>query len=104
MPAKRYEVLLPTKYNDGRAVEDREFQQSWTEILDEFGAITIDIQPMAGKWTHQGMLYEDELVRFVVDVEDTPRAREFFREWKETLKQRFDQLDVWIVGMPIDII
>ncbi len=26
---KRYEVLLPVRYNDGTPVEDKKFQQTW---------------------------------------------------------------------------
>jgi hypothetical protein len=56
-------------------------------------------------WIHRGAAYDDALLRFVVDVgEDTPEVETFFREFKETLKERFEQLDVWIVAFPIRII
>jgi len=40
----------------------------------------------------------------VVDVPDTPENRRFFVEWKEELKERFRQLDIWIVAIPLDIV
>lgn len=55
-------------------------------------------------WTHQGQAYRDDLIRVFVDVPDTPEHREFFVRFKELLKQRFQQIDIWISGHPLDII
>ena len=41
---------------------------------------------------------------FFVDVVDEPSHREFFLDFKERLKVRFAQLDVWITSHPIDVI
>ena len=49
-------------------------------------------------------MYEDNLTRFYVDVTDLPEHREFFRLFKETLKARFDQLEIWITSHPLDVI
>ena len=58
-----------------------------------------------GTWLHAGTAYEDALLKFVVDVDpDTAETAAFFTGFKETLKDRFDQLDIWIVGIPIRII
>ena len=59
---------------------------------------------MRGAWEHQGAIYEDNLTRFYVDVPDLPQHREFFREFKETLKGRFEQLEIWITSHPLDVI
>ena len=56
---------------------------------------------MRGAWEHQGAVYEDNLTRFFVDVADRPENREFFRAFKETLKKRFNQLEIWY---PLDVI
>ena len=69
MPAIRYEILLPLKYNDGR-----------------------DIEP--------GKL----LLMFLDLQEDSGQIQEFFRKFKEVLKERFQQLDVCIVAYPIRVI
>ena len=39
----------------------------------------------------------------VFDVEDSPRAEQFFKNYKETLKHRFRQLDIWIVSFEIRV-
>ena len=38
-------------------------------------------------------MYEDNLTRFFVDVADLPAHREFFKQFKEKLKRRFNQFD-----------
>jgi len=105
MSAARYEILLPLKYNDGREIEPEKFLLTKNELGRKFGAVTVEPHPAEGVWTQQGILYEDVLLKFIVDVEkDTPATRAFFRRFKTTLKSRFNQLDVWIVSFPIRII
>lgn len=57
-----------------------------------------------GSWKYQGTLYEDRLLRLIVDVQGSRRADDFFREYKETLKARFEQIDIWISSHEIQII
>ena len=105
MSATRYEILLPLKYNDGRDVEPDKLLQTKKELARRFGALSVDPHPIGGLWTQQGVEYEDVLVKFIVDVEeDTPEIEAFFKALKETLKTRFEQLDIWVVAFPIRII
>lgn len=98
MPAARYEILLPLKYNDGSSVEPEKLLQTKQDLVQKFGALTVDPYPVQGLWTHQGLSYQDALLRYVVDVtEDTAAVHMYFGEFKEILKARFRQLDVWIV-------
>jgi hypothetical protein len=43
-----------------------------------------------------GQVYNDKLIRVFVDVPDTPENRAFFLSFKERLKSRFKQLDIWM--------
>jgi hypothetical protein len=43
-------------------------------------------------------------VRVRVDIDDTPENWEAMRAIKETLKSRFDQLDIWITAHGIEIV
>ena len=65
---RRFEILLPLRFNDGQPV------------------------------------YRDDLTRVFLDVPDTPESFEFFREFKETVKQRFQQIDIWMTTYPIQVI
>jgi len=39
-----------------------------------------------------------------VDVPDVKQNREFFSQFKEQLKSRFEQLDIWMTTYPLDLI
>ena len=104
MPFERYEILLPLKYNDGTPVEPEKFQQTRRELVGQFGALTMDTQPVSGLWVSGGQEYTDQLIRFVVDTETTSDTDEFFRNFKERLKERFRQIEIWITASPIRVL
>ena len=49
-------------------------------------------------------VYEDLLVRLIIDVPSSVQADDFFRNYKETLKDRFQQADIWITSHEIQIL
>jgi hypothetical protein len=104
MSFRRYEITLPTRYNDGRSVEPEKYLITRREIGARFGALTFLPQAVHGEWTHEQVRYEDLNMRIVVDVEDTAEAAEFFIRLKQTLKERFQQLEIWIVSYEIRIL
>ena len=104
MPIKRYEILLPLKYNDGTFVEKAKFYETIKELIAVFPGITLRPEPMIGAWVHRGQTYVDTSILIQIEVEDTKENRNFFVKYKETLKERFKQIEIWITGLPIDII
>ena len=101
---RRYEILVPLLFNDGRPVPESLLALTFTELRHQFGAASWETQTLRGEWQHEGVVYKDNLARFFVDVPDRPEHREYFRQFKETLKARFQQLDIWITSHPIDVI
>ena len=85
--SRRYEILLPLKFNDGEPVP-------WTW----------ETQIIHGIWQHQEAEFRDELVRVFADVPDRPENRQFFADFKEQLKSRFRQHDIWMTTYPIEVI
>ena len=104
MRKRRFEILLPLKHNDGRPVSLETFYQTREELIAQFGAVTIVPATVLGVWVHEGTRYEDELRRFIVDVEDTPENQVFFARYKRTLLERFEQIDVYIASYTVDIV
>ena len=78
MLKRRYEILLPLAHNDKRPVRPEKFRQTRDEIVARFGAISLSPQSILGIWIHEGQRHEDDFMRLVVDVDDTPDNREFF--------------------------
>jgi hypothetical protein len=93
---RRFEILLPLRFNDGQPVPDELIGQTLLEIREHFGAVSAETQVIRGHWQHQGEVFRDELVRVFVDVPDTEKNRTFFAAYKEQLKTRLRQLDIWM--------
>jgi hypothetical protein len=100
----RFEILLPLFYNDGRAIEREKFVQTDDELVERFGATSSDTVVVRGQWLYESTKFQDQLVRVRLDLEDTPESWQAMREIKETLKRRFEQIDIWITAHRIDIV
>ena len=103
-PYRRYEVLLPLRFNDGQSVPEELLADTILELEHQFGAVSCETQNIRGMWNQQGQSYRDDLVRVFVDVPDVSANREFFVEFKARLKARFQQLDIWITTHPLEVL
>lgn len=104
MKLKRFEILLPLNYNDGTPIEPGKFLVTHHEILEKFGATTIDSIQALGTWVYRGTRYRDRLIRIRVDSSEARDAIAYVRTYKETLKTRFRQIDIWITAHDIEVI
>jgi len=101
---RRFEILLPLQFNDGRKVTREHFAAAFGELKERFGAVSTESQIIVGEWEADGKDERDRLVRVFVDVPDTDENRAFFAAWKGRLKERFAQLDIWATSHPVDVI
>lgn len=100
----RFEILLPLRFNDGGVVPRELIAEAIGELEARFGAATWETQVLHGSWRHEGMTYHDELIRIFVDADDTSSNRTFFKEYKDKMKARFRQIDIWLTVHPIETI
>ena len=101
---RRYELLLPTSFNDGGPVRQKLLGLTLRELRKQFGSISTETQRIEGQWEYRGKLHRDLNVRIFVDVLDTAENRQFFIDYKERLKERFQQIDIWLTTHPIEVI
>lgn len=80
------------------------FPQTLMEVLEQFGALSYSPHSIQGVWSDQGKRYEDELFKLTVDVEDNATSRQFVAHLHKELLERFEQLDIYIVTFPIEVI
>ncbi|MCI0365544.1 MAG: hypothetical protein L0219_16905 [Phycisphaerales bacterium] len=59
---------------------------------------------MHGRWIYQSTAYSDKLIRVRVDVDEIPENWEAIRKIKESLKERFQQIDSWITAHRIEMV
>ena len=66
---RRFEILLPLRFNDGQHVPDDLVADTLLELERQFGAVSSETQTIRGLW-HEGESYRDDLMRVFVDVAD----------------------------------
>lgn len=100
---RRYEILLPLQFNNGKDVPTDFLAEAVLEIVDKFAAASYETQKVEGHWRHEGVLYRDNLVKIVIDTSDDDANREWMREYKSRWKAKLNQLDLWLVSYIVDI-
>src|SRR5437763_13371592 len=71
---RRFEVMLPRQFNDGREVPAEWISLAVLEIGDHFGSVSYETQIIEGCWQQAGVVYRDSLARVVVDMPDRTAA------------------------------
>ncbi|HMD96931.1 MAG TPA: hypothetical protein VKM93_06310 [Terriglobia bacterium] len=100
---RRFEVLLPLQFNDGRDVPGEWLAEAVLEVVGHFGAASYETQKLEGHWRHGGVMYRDNLVRLSVDVPDTAQSRQWMKEFKGRWEARLEQLELWMVSYRIEV-
>ena len=100
---RRFEVLLPLQFNDGREVQPDWLADAVLEIAEHFGAASYETQKVEGHWRHGGVVYRDNLVRVVVDAPDSKANRSWMKDFKTRWKAKLEQLELWVVSYRIEI-
>jgi hypothetical protein len=101
---RRFEILLPLQFNDGQPVPEDLIAATLLELRQRFGAVSNESQIIRGVWEHEQQVYRDELTRVFVDVPDLPENLDFFRQFKEQIKTRFAQVDIWMTTYPLEVL
>lgn len=101
--SRRYEVLLPVRFNNGEDVPDEMLGEAVNEIVKQFGAVSFYKGAVEGHWRHDETLFRDDLALLVVDVPDTAKNRKWMKAFKERWKQHLDQIEIWMISYPIEI-
>ena len=94
----RFELLIPTSYNDGRPVETAKIQRVRQTLIDKFGGCRIQpAAPYQGWWVHQARTYEDWLILFTVEADRTEANLLWFETYKnQTLLAEFEQEEIYL--------
>jgi hypothetical protein len=100
---RRFEVLLPLQFNDGRDVPAEWLAEAVLEIVDYSGAASYETQKVEGHWRHGGVLYRDDLVRIIVDMPDSTKNRRWMKDFKDRWRERLEQVELWMVSYRIEV-
>ena len=98
---RRFEVLLPHRFNDGRLVPSAWLAEANNEIIARYGAVSFEQRQVEGRWRFEGKVYKDISARVIVDVFDTAQNRNWMKRFKARWKKKLDQLEIWMVSYRI---
>jgi hypothetical protein len=103
---REYEIYLPLKYNDGKEIEEQKIRSIKVELVNAFGAITVSSlsSPYQGRWKYGGVEYIDDIIRIQVVTTNDRATKKFFKDFKERLKESFQQIDILITTHGIQVI
>jgi hypothetical protein len=73
---RRFEILLPRRYNDGQPVPDELIADALHELETHFGAVSCETQVIRGFWRSEDQQLRDDLIRLFVDAPDTAESRQ----------------------------
>jgi hypothetical protein len=95
---RKYEIYLPIKYNDGTDIESEKFYEVRMTLSALFGGLTVSSSaaPFEGIWIHQGVEYKDLVIKLEIITSDDDKMEKFFKDYKETLKEIFQQKEILI--------
>jgi len=104
MRQRRFEIHFQRKSNDGQPVGEESLYPTREELMAQLGALGLQPNGIHGVWINDGDRYEDELARFVVDVEDTAENLQFFVNLKKLLIERFRRVGIYILSLPVIVV
>lgn len=102
----RVQFLLPLKYNDGRDIEVDKLEWVKTEILAKFGGFTIHPFALEGGWRDpaNNIKFFDRTKMFEVTIEQTDENEKYLKNFKEELKRRFDQHEIYMTVTTVNMV
>jgi hypothetical protein len=57
-PFRRFELLLPTKFNSGEAIPAECFAETLLDLEERFGAVSSETQLIEGRWRIDRFVFE----------------------------------------------
>jgi len=113
--SRKYDFYLPLRYNNGRDIEREKLDQVERELFSRFGGLTSIKRdfPLRGIWGNETTVYEDEIIILTAidssgnsfaSLEDRlEETEQFITDYKEMLKIRFKQEEIFITGQDLTI-
>ncbi len=103
-PLMRYEIIIPLRYNDDTAIHPGLHEQTFGELALFAGAASFETQAIRGIWFNGDHPQAENNNRVFVDAPDNQDTLDWFVAFKDKLKKRYQQLDIWMTRHPIELV
>ena len=109
MAYRKIEILLPLYHNPDKngtrtKIGDREFSETYQDLVNRFGGCTINPTLQSGGWINPetGQEIKDVLTIYWIICEESEENTIFLKGFKDILKKRFRQDNIMMFSMPIN--
>ena len=96
--ARRYDIYLPLKYNDGRTIPPEHVTSVERRLMARFSGVTSNQAkfPLRGVWLGENNLFVDQVI--VITTLDFRKrgSTRFIAQLKQDLLREFEQLEILI--------
>jgi hypothetical protein len=92
----RFELLVPLADNRGKPFRPAKIDKVRDQLVEAFGGCQALPLPYTGTWRHEGLLYHEELMLFVVDTPRSDESLDWFLTYKRRLKRQFKQVEIYL--------
>jgi hypothetical protein len=93
-------------YNDGRFIEEEKYRFLHNVLFERFGGVTSMMHqfPLRGVWGDVNQIYQDYIVIYTtIDFAPSGETEQFFTDYKERLKEEFQQEEILITGHDLTV-
>jgi hypothetical protein len=98
------DILIPSKRNDGTAIENEKFDEIRTDLATRFGGVTV-LPHFNGTSIRNETRYDGtNNSGFYVVAPNTAENLEWFSNYKQILKERLDQDRIFMTVSPTMIV
>ncbi len=99
---KLFRIFLPKTYNDKKKIPIKIIEKIALEIQDRFGGYSLDhfahLPVIQGSWKDgDGLKYEEEHFLLELFVEDTFDNKKWISTYKEMIRQKLKQKEIFIL-------
>ena len=106
---KLYRIFIPNTYNDKTKIPMKIIQEIAEQIEERFGAYSLDpfahLPVIQGFWKDSDRLkYEEEHFLLELFTEDTFENRKWITAYKEMIRQKLKQKEIFIMEINAEVL
>ena len=103
-PKLRYEIYVPTLYNDKIPIEPQKYRTIKNRLQNEFGGLSVHPATVQGYWLnpHDGRFISDNCYKYEIVVEKDPKNEKWFEDYKSELILFLNQHKIFMIFTEIN--
>lgn len=103
-PKLRYEIYIPTLYNDKTPIEPKKYRIIKNRIQSKYKGLSIHPATVQGSWLNpkDNRFICDNCYRYEIVVEKDPENEKWFEEFKIELKELLMQHEIFMIYTEIN--